>query len=633
MYHKKKIGVFISHIYGDYQTRLCTGIVRKAEEYGCVLEIFASNDGEKVGDYGLGEHSILNIPKPGHYDGFIVASSTYKVPELAEEICSMLRTRFHCPVIDINHRDSLFPRITLENNSAVKDLTLHLGKVHNYRQIYYLGNSIEYEFDKLRQNYFLEALTELSLPTEGRILSCDGTEEEVRIVLEQLISGDNPPQAIVCYNDAMTLEVISVLHALGKRVPADVAVTGLDVLEIGQQTSPVLTSVTFPIDEMGERAVELLSELWRGEEIPALSQVSAKPSIGTSCGCTDRPEPDTYAYIQFQSDLIGQREAEQFLNMQMSAQLQGVDDLDRGMDLIEHFVGRLPHCREFYLCLYDGWDRITGKLRELVSAEDPYDSDTVFLKLAIRDGKRLPECTFTKRSTLPDYLYNGGRAYIYAPLFFAEQHFGYLALSFDEGVTGYDLGFTSWLFNVNNMLKGLCDKKNLGLLTDRLTDIYTRDELTGLLNRQGFKRASDALFEQIVDEGRSACLMMFDLDCLKQINDTFGHPEGDFAIRVLAHALENSVNESCICTRQGGDEFQILAPDYDEHMASQLLDKIQNYLENYNRLHTKDYRIQASGGYSVRVPQHFMEISEMFREADQAMYEMKQSHHKDILKK
>ena len=46
MYHSRKIGVFISHLFGEYQHNLCQGILDTAKEYGYLVEIFASTDGE-----------------------------------------------------------------------------------------------------------------------------------------------------------------------------------------------------------------------------------------------------------------------------------------------------------------------------------------------------------------------------------------------------------------------------------------------------------------------------------------------------------------------------------------------------------------------------------------------------------
>lgn len=116
-------------------------------------------------------------------------------------------------------------------------------------------------------------------------------------------------------------------------------------------------------------------------------------------------------------------EQNMLLNMHMSANLQCIDDLDTGIELLAEFALSLPDCREFYLCLYEDWDQISHHIREITfTEEEELCSDTVLLKLAIKNGKRLPECTFTKRSILPDYLYDSNSSsYIYTPLFFGEK--------------------------------------------------------------------------------------------------------------------------------------------------------------------------------------------------------------------
>lgn len=625
MYRTKKIGVFISHIYGDYQSRLCSGIIEKAKEYGYLVEIFTSNDGENLGDYGKGESSILNIPRPDDYAGIIMASDTYLLPSLKQEIIQMLQEQFTCPVIDINQKPSAFPRVVLENNKPVRDVVLHLGKTHHYRNICYLGSSTEVDYNVIREGAFVEGMKELSLTLTDRIYSCDYSRESINQALKQILAAESLPDAIICYNDKIALSVITLLKELNYRVPEQIAVTGCDTLEFGQMTAPTLTSVTFPIAEVGKAAVLQLTRLIRKENIEPVTTVMATPSFGTSCGCPLNHPVSSYFYARKLDKHIEELEQNLILDMHMSANLQGIDDLDKGMDLLANFAKALPDCKAFYLCLYEDWNRISSHIREItLTTEDESNADTILLKLAVKDGKRLPECTFMKRNILPDYLYDGkSSSYIYTPLFFGDRSFGYLALAFENSKVGYPFFFLSFLMNINSMLKGLCDKKNLGLLVGRLEDIYTKDELTGLLNRQGFKIFSVPAFDKAIAEKIPVCAFMFDLDSLKQINDTFGHAEGNFAIQVLAHALENSVEEGDLCSRQGGDEFQVLTFGYSQEKANQLMNNVNKYLSNYNKLHTKDYCIQVSCGYCLKVPEKPAELAEMFKEADLNMYDQK----------
>lgn len=634
MHRTKKIGVFISHIYGNYQSRLCLGIIEKASEYGYLVEIFASNDGENLGDYGKGEFSILNIPRPGDYAGVIIASDTFVLPSLKQALFELLKECFTCPVIDISQKPSDYPRIVLENNKPVRDVVVHLGKKHHCKKICYLGNSAEADNNLLREQFFIEGLKELSLPAEHSVYACDYTRESIELALKQITDAGALPDAIVCYNDRIALSVITILKEHNLRIPEQIAITGCDTLEFGQMMPPILTSVTFPSDEVGKMAALQLARLIRKETIKDVTVVNALPSFGTSCGCPALNPVSSYFYTRKLDEQIMSLEQNMLLNMHMSANLQCVDDLDTGIELLAEFALSLPDCRGFYLCLYEDWDRISTHIREITfTEEEEYRSDTVLLKLAIKNGKRLPECTFTKRNILPDYLYDdNSSSYIYTPLFFGEKNFGYLALTLENSKAGYPFFFLSWLMNVNNMLMELCDKKNLGLLVGRLEDIYTKDELTGLLNRHGFLLASTPAVNNAVADQIPICAFMFDLDSLKLINDTFGHAEGSFAIQVLSHALENSTDENAICSRQGGDEFWVLTFNYTPEKASALMDHVAKYLTNYNRLHSKGYQIQASCGYCLKVPKSPEDLTEMFREADLNMYAQKKNKDRQIIK-
>ena len=261
---------------------------------------------------------------------------------------------------------------------------------------------------------------------------------------------------------------------------------------------------------------------------------------------------------------------------------------------------------------------------------DELDNDTVLLKFAMRDGKRLAECTFNKNSTLPDYIYrNSSKVYIYSPLYFADKSFGYVAISYENNILHYPFTFFPWMMNINTMLKSIGDKRNMGLLITRLEDIYTKDDLTGLYNRQGFKLVSDSFLADAEANRKSLFVAVFDLDGLKIINDTYGHQEGNFAIQVLGHALESAINPGDICARLGGDEFYILGTNYTDRTAGQFIKRVQKYLDNYNRLHTKEYTISASGGYYITSDFILSDLQDLFDKADRQMYNTKNSKKKE----
>lgn len=620
----KKIGVFISHIYGEYQNMLCEGIISKAREYGYLVEIFSSNDGENLGDYGLGEFGILHIPNVDDYAGIIFASDTYRLDSLKDDITKLLETQFTCPVIDIAQSTSPFPRIILENNSPFEELVTHLAKVHHYKQICYLGDIEQPNLSTLRYQAILRGIKNEQLTlSKQHYYECINTTDQIAKAVTFFLDTKQKPDAILCYNDEYALSVIAELQARGIQVPDDIAVTGCDTIEFGQNTIPNLTSITFPIEELGACAMNQLIRILHGETIEPLFSVNASPHIACSCGCTIK-KTENISYSRTLKKRIDTLESHLISHIHMTASLHNITDIDQGMDILAQFLIDLPECKEFYLCLYEGWDRVSKHIRMLTNSEkENFDTNTILLKLALKNGKRLSECTFIKHNCLPNYVYEKGCTYIYTPLFFGEKSFGYIALSYHHDKIGYSFSFISWLMNINSMLKNIRDYKNTGLLVGRLEDIYLKDELTGLYNMQGLQNVTKNMIHTAILENRTIMTAIYDLDCLKTINGTYGHLEGNFAIQVLAHAIESSIEDGVICARLGGDQFQVFAIDYTTEKAKLLLNKVRTYIDNYNRLTVKEYEIQISCGFCIRTISSKDEMDDLLDQSYKQLYQEK----------
>ena len=633
MYHSKKIGVFISHIMGFYQQNVCQGIIDKALEYGYTAEIFASMDGENLGDYSLGEESILKIPNYDEFSGVIFASSTYPHTELKDQIAITLMQKCSCPVIDIAENNDIFPSITLENNSTTAEIVRHLVSVHGDKRICYLGCETEAYFSDGRENYYRQAMAEAGLTIgENDVYTGVYTHESAANAINYFTSGGTWPDAVVCYNDHMALLFMEAALKKGYSIPKDFAVTGCDFSEEGQNVTPCLTSVSFPVYELGTTAVELLLKKMKGEAIPMHTQVPAQVIIGDSCGCHANEVKNSIFYQRSLLDRIAGIESSIFSSMRMSAAFQNITDIDDGMDLLESYIQSIAHCHEFYLCLYDGWDSVSKHILELTDqSEDAISADKIHLKLAIRDGKRLPECSFTKNTLLPEHIYHhSDSAYLYMPLFFENKEFGYVALAYEHNRLNYHLRFVHWFMNINQMLQRVCDAKNTNILVSHLEDIYTKDALTGLLNKHGFMHYEDILIDEAIANGKTLTGFIFDMNGLKYINDTFGHNEGDFAIQVIGHALSSTTRSGDICARFSGDEFYMLSTNYTEEEATDLVSRVHKYLSNYNKLSHKEYQISASGGYAQATPQAGFskeDLKELYAKADKEMYVQKREAH------
>ncbi|MBI2382881.1 MAG: GGDEF domain-containing protein [Gammaproteobacteria bacterium] len=136
------------------------------------------------------------------------------------------------------------------------------------------------------------------------------------------------------------------------------------------------------------------------------------------------------------------------------------------------------------------------------------------------------------------------------------------------------------------------------------------DALTGLLNRRGWEHNLAKNEERCRREGINACVVVIDMDGLKQVNDTQGHTEGDALIRRCAQALRGAARRDDVLARLGGDEFAYLAIGCEPQHAHIVVRRLSQAMTNAS--------VQASIGYAMRDLN--ASLKGAFDEADQAMY-------------
>lgn len=162
-----------------------------------------------------------------------------------------------------------------------------------------------------------------------------------------------------------------------------------------------------------------------------------------------------------------------------------------------------------------------------------------------------------------------------------------------------------------------------------LNFISESDPLTGCMNRRGFMETAVKFNRE--HEGTEALLLFADLDHLKEVNDVFGHAEGDFAIKHCGEILKKQAGESGIVGRIGGDEFCILIPG-DIHTGNTFIEQIRSANNIFNLHSEKPYYIEISIGFTQIICEKDLLIAEEMKKADQALYESKKKRRKSILK-
>ena len=129
--------------------------------------------------------------------------------------------------------------------------------------------------------------------------------------------------------------------------------------------------------------------------------------------------------------------------------------------------------------------------------------------------------------------------------------------------------------------------------------------------------------EEPVNQGKVAIICYADMDNLKNINDEYGHDDGDFALKTTARILQESFRDMDIIGRIGGDEFLSLAVTGSDCDVESMKARIEKVTKLYNKLEDKPYPIEMSTGiYKFKISGK-VDIYEMMNNADQLLYQEK----------
>ncbi len=155
----------------------------------------------------------------------------------------------------------------------------------------------------------------------------------------------------------------------------------------------------------------------------------------------------------------------------------------------------------------------------------------------------------------------------------------------------------------------------------RSRTLISQDPLSGVNNRVTFNKFINNVF--ISRDHSGAYIIFIDIDKFKQINDTYGHIEGDEAISLLGKTLKSIAGEyNAFVARIGGDEFVLVVQNSDEEKVKKIIDSISYELDERLIFSDKKYDFTVSCGY-VYVEPNAHNLKELISKADKRMYQEK----------
>ena len=222
-----------------------------------------------------------------------------------------------------------------------------------------------------------------------------------------------------------------------------------------------------------------------------------------------------------------------------------------------------------------GAHRLIRAIGDSVDRTDESDRDFSFDEVVRLVGNRGPDVSFLAET-----------------LWFREHIYGYIVvgcnpeqrLAVESMIVQVCSALNGWmLFREQQKTQQLLQERLAEIrdMNDRLEELSTTDELTGLYNRRGFRTLAEQQLLVSRRKRERLLVLYIDMDHLKQINDQHGHDAGDEAIAGMADRISGTLRDSDIVARLGGDEFVAIAIDTNLQMAGAIEDKLQHALSGW----------------------------------------------------
>ncbi|WP_028610185.1 LacI family DNA-binding transcriptional regulator [Paenibacillus harenae] len=252
-----KIIFAVPDICNPFYFDMINGINQVAEEYGYLLILYYTK-------HRLSEElkAIQNV-KERVADGMIMVSFHF-----CEENISAIND-LSAPVVLTNQYESpgggdRFDYVYVDTFEGTKQGTKHLiGQ--GLKRIGFIGGSLSEQTGRQRFGGYREALLEAGLPyTEEHVIESDYTEKGGYLAAKRLLESNGRPHAIVAANDLMAIGVMHACEEAGLSIPEDMAVVGMDNLDVASRVHPKLTSVSLEQEDIGRRAAQILMDRLHG---------------------------------------------------------------------------------------------------------------------------------------------------------------------------------------------------------------------------------------------------------------------------------------------------------------------------------------------------------------------------------
>ncbi|HBB42067.1 MAG TPA: hypothetical protein DCZ74_00960 [Treponema sp.] len=617
----RKVAILCTAKIHDYRTyEFVSNLSRHLSTEGIILFVYNISTDLYWSDNMPAEASVYDLIDWKIADIVIVMDEKIKSHLVTESVLSKAK-KHNVPavIVDGVHPDAF--TVGFDYESGFEEVVRHMIEDHAYKDVHFLAGIPGNNFSDRRIEIFRKVLEENNIAFSPEMISYGYFwSGPAKKAVQLLADNKKIPRALICANDNMALDALEVLQENGISCPDECAVSGFDGMDSIYFSTPQLTSSHCSHAKLAEAAAKTVLKILHGEKI-SKSPVLVRPEIilAQSCGCRigHLPPPEylvnlSNRYFEFPDET---RAIFRVLEkMQTSNSLNEASETLR-RDLIYSLTVMV---NKSYTSPYNEPNRQSAKHFE----------DTMCVFYDSEAGRDFEPYDIDRSEIIPNLkqALASSEPLIFTALDFVNVTFGYMCFHFSyDDILNYSR-IPMIVTALRNSIGGFAHRQYQRYLGAQMEELYKTDSLTGLYNRSGFNRVFEYFTERLKKSKGPVTVVLSDLDRLKQINDLYGHSAGDKAIQESARAFKLACPEDALCVRFGGDELlAVIEGDVD---TDALKKKIADYLDSYNEISGKPYKVKSSIGVFKTTGADDIGFETLVRRADESMYKEKEMHHK-----